>query len=41
MNGDIVGLIIETKEEVLTLPDGVYEGELVTESTSPMSYLLN
>ena len=35
-----IGLIVDAGEEKLDIQDGQYDGEIVTETTSPVSFLL-
>ena len=38
---NVVGMLIKTDQEPVGLPDGTYDGELVTESTSPLGFLVH
>ncbi len=40
-DADNIGAMIQMNNPALRLPDGTYDAELVTESTTPISFLLN
>lgn len=40
-SGEELGVLIEMEDQYLGLPDGSYDGELVLESTTPISFLWN
>ncbi len=40
-SGDQLGVLFDMENEYLGLPDGTYDGELVLESTTPISFLWN
>ena len=40
-NGEEISLVVDMGETVLRIPDGIYDAEIVTESTTPISFLLN
>ena len=37
----MIGILVKTEKDLLSLPSGVYDGVVVTESTTPIGFLLN
>ena len=40
-NGEEVSLVVDIGDTMLHVPNGIYDAEIVTESTTPISFLLN